>query len=179
MQKSIIAAVRNDREFELALEANVWVVFDLCPNLMTLAGKTEKAHHAGKKLYVHMDFAEGIGKDRCGVEFLNKCGVDGIISTRSALIKLGREYNLTTVQRFFVVDSKSVDTTVETVKNSRPDMIEIMPGIVTKVVASLKGILNMPIICGGLIDDIKEVDTVLSAGATAISTGKTELWNKA
>ncbi len=178
MQKSIIAAVRNDKELDMALDANVWVIFDLCPNLMTLASKAEKVHSVGKKIYIHMDLAEGIGKDRCGIDFVRRCKVDGIISTRSNIIKLGREAGLTTVQRFFIVDSKSVDTTVETVKTSRPDMIEIMPGIVTKVVASLKATLDMPVICGGLIDDVKEIDTVLSAGATAISTGKTELWNR-
>jgi len=178
MQKSIIAAVRNDNEFNMALDANVWVIFDLCPNLITLPQKAEAVHDAGKKLYIHMDLAEGIGKDRCGIDFVRRCKVDGIISTRSNIIKLAREAGLTTVQRFFIVDSKSVDTTVETVKSSKPDMIEIMPGIVTKVVASLKSTLNMPLICGGLIDDVKEIDTVLSAGATAISTGKTELWNR-
>jgi len=178
MQKSIIAAVRSDNELDMALSADVWVIFDLCPNLMTLAQRAETVHNAGKKLYIHMDLAEGIGKDRCGVDFVRRCKVDGIISTRSNIIKLGREAGLSTVQRFFIVDSKSVDTTVETVKTSKPDMIEIMPGIVTKVVASLKATLDMPVICGGLIDDIKEVDTVLSAGATAISTGKAELWNR-
>ena len=178
MQKSIIAAVRNDKELDMAINANVWVIFDLCPNLITLPQKAETVHNAGKKLYIHMDLAEGIGKDRCGIDFVRRCKVDGIISTRSNIIKLAREAGLTTVQRFFIVDSKSVDTTVETVKTSKPDMIEIMPGIVTKVVASLKATLDMPVICGGLIDDAKEIDTVLSAGATAISTGKTELWNR-
>ncbi len=178
MQKSIIAAVRNHSEMELALCANVWVIFDLCPNLMTLAQNAEAVHNAGKKLYVHMDLAEGIGKDRCGIDFVRRCKVDGIISTRSNIIKLGKEAGLSTVQRFFIVDSKSVDTTIETVKTSKPDMIEIMPGIVTKVVASLKATLDMPVICGGLIDDTGEIDTVLSAGASAISTGKTELWNR-
>ena len=178
MQKTIIAAVRNDNELELALKADVWVIFDLSPNLLTLAKKAEMVHSAGKKIFIHIDLAEGIGKDKCGIDFVRRCKVDGIISTRSNIIKMAREAGLTTVQRFFIVDSKSVDTTVETVKSSRPDMIEIMPGIVTKVVASLKATLDMPVICGGLIDDAKEIDTVLSAGATAISTGKTELWNR-
>lgn len=178
MQKTIIAAVRNDSELELALKADVWVIFDLSPNLLTLAKKAEMVHSAGKKIFIHIDLAEGIGKDKCGIDFVRRCKVDGIISTRSNIIKLAREAGLTTVQRFFIVDSKSVDTTVETVKTSRPDMIEIMPGIVTKVVASLKATLDMPVICGGLIDDVREIDSVLSAGATAISTGKTELWNR-
>lgn len=177
MQKSIIAAVRTDKELELALSADVWVIFDLCPNLMTLLQRVEAVHNAGKKLYIHMDLAEGIGKDRCGIDFVKKSKADGIISTRSGIIKMAREAGLATIQRFFVVDSKSLETAVETVKTSKPDMIEIMPGIVTKVVSNLKSALNMPVICGGLIDDVKEIDMVLGAGATAVSTGKSELWN--
>jgi hypothetical protein len=43
-------------------------------------------------------------------------GVDGIISTRTNIIKFARQEGLTTVQRFFIVDSHSVDTTVELVQ---------------------------------------------------------------
>ena len=91
MQKTIIAAVRNDSELELALKADVWVIFDLSPNLLTLAKKAEMVHSAGKKIFIHIDLAEGIGKDKCGIDFVRRCKVDGIISTRSNIIKLARE----------------------------------------------------------------------------------------
>ena len=76
-----------------------------------------------------------------------------------------------TVQRFFIVDSKSVDTTLEAVKAAKPDMIEIMPG------AFLKAVTTTPIIAGGLIDSADEVKRITDGDAFTISTGKPELWS--
>ena len=145
---------------------------------MTLDQVVETVHKAGKKIFLHMDLAEGIGKDKAGMQYVKEKGVDGIISTRVSMIKAAREVGLFTVQRFFIVDSQSVTTTLEGIKASKPDMIEIMPGIVTKVIADLKGKLNIPIIAGGMIDSKMEVRDALLNGATAVSTSHRELWGK-
>ena len=92
------------------------------------------------------------------------------------IIKAARDVGLFTVQRFFAVDSHSIDTTLESIKSSKPDMIEVMPGIATKVIAKLKGQLNIPIIGGGLVDSADEVRAILRSGASAVSTSKRELW---
>ena len=57
-------------------------------------------------------------------------------------------------------------------------MIEIMPGIIPKIIKSLAAEINTPIIAGGLIETEAEISSVLEAGATAISTGNKELWKK-
>lgn len=175
----IIAAVRNERDMEKALQSGVEMIFSLSPDIMTLEKDVESAHAAGKKIFLHMDLAEGIGKDKAGLEYVKMKGVDGIISTRVSMIKTARELGLFTVQRFFIVDSQSVNTTLEGIKASKPDMIEIMPGIVTKVIADLKGKLSIPIIAGGMINSRLEVRDALLSGATAISTSQRELWGKA
>jgi glycerol uptake operon antiterminator len=56
-------------------------------------------------------------------------------------------------------------------------MVEIMPGILPKVIKRLKAQLNMPIVAGGLIDSVDEVTELISSGASAVSTGKKEFWN--
>ncbi len=172
----IIAAVRCEKEFEEALNSNVSIMFDLSPSILTLEEKVNKAHSKKKKLFIHLDLAEGIGKDKEGIKFAKKIGVDGIISTRVNIIKIAREENLFTVQRFFIVDSQSVNTTIEAVKSSKPSMIEIMPGILEKVVKKLKNEINIPIIAGGLIETKAEIKASLDAGASAVSTGKKEFW---
>ena len=40
-------------------------------------------------------------------------GIDGIISTRSNIIAVANDCGLSTVQRFFMIDSRSVDTALE------------------------------------------------------------------
>lgn len=174
----IIAAVRNERDMDKALQSGVQSIFYLSPNILTLDEIVKKVHAAEKKIFLHMDLAEGIGKDRAGIEYVKNRGVDGIISTRVNIIKAAREAGLFTVQRFFIVDSQSVNTTLEGIKASRPDMVEIMPGTVTKVITDLKGKLNIPIIAGGMIESRLEVRDALQGGASAVSTSKRELWGK-
>ena len=174
----IIAAVRNERDMEKALKSEVEIIFYLSPNILTIEKNVRKAHDAGKKIYLHVDLAEGLGKDKVGIEYLKQKDVDGIISTRVNIIKAAREVGLFTVQRFFIVDSQSVNSTLEGIKVSKPDMIELMPGIVTKVIANLKEKLNIPIIAGGMIESRLEVRDALQSGATAVSTSKCELWGK-
>ena len=174
--KNIIAAVRSEEEFTAALEASVDIVFHLMPNIITLKKNADAAHAKGKKMFIHIDFAEGVGKDRYGVLYAKAAGVDGIISTRVNIIKLAREAGVFTVQRFFIVDSRSVDTTVESLKSSKADMIEIMPGVLPKVIENLRNRVNVPIIAGGLIETSEEIRSALEVGAAAVSTGCSKLW---
>lgn len=173
----IIPAVRTDDEFSKAVLTDSELIFDLNPDLFTLKSKVEAAHRAGKKLYIHFDLANGIGKDKSGMLYVKASGVDGIISTRVNVIKMARELGLFTVQRFFIVDSHSIDTTIDSVKTAKPDMIEVMPGIIPKIIENLRHKLSQPIIAGGLIESKNEIELILSSGAAAISTGSKALWN--
>ena len=80
------------------------------------------------------------------------------------------------VQRFFVLDSHSVGTIVDSAKTSKADMIELMPGTVTKVIKQIKAIFDTPIVAGGLIETKEEIDEAYASGVVAVSTGKVELW---
>ena len=176
---SVIAAVRTDEELELAIDSSVKVIFDLNPDLITIAKKVKKVHQADKKLFIHMDLATGIGKDESGIKFAKAIGVDGIISTRVNIIRLAREHEIFSVQRFFAVDSRSIDTTAAAIKSSKPDMVEIMPGLLFKVIKNLCTRIDTPIIAGGLIDSDDEVKGAIESGAAAVSTGKFSLWSLA
>lgn len=173
----IAAAIRTDKELERAMESEVKVIFLLKANILTISDNVKRIHDSGKKAFVHVDFAEGIGKDRAGLQFLFAQNVDGILTTRTNIIKVAKEIGLCTVQRFFIVDSHSVDTAVDSIKLSKPDMIEMMPGVVTRKIAEFSQKVDMPIIAGGLIEDIGEVEEALKAGAVGVSTGNSQLWN--
>lgn len=178
MNKPIAAAIRTERDFSKALRSDVSMVFLLHSNIMTVNQCVKEIHSAGKKAFIHVDFAEGIGKDRFGLEFLAKQGVDGILTTRTNIVKAAKEFDLITVQRFFMVDSHSVGTSVESIKISKPDIIEIMPGIITKKIKEFSEKVDMPIIAGGIVETMEEVRAALDAGATVVSTGEADLWNR-
>jgi len=174
----IIAAVRDDKAFLEALKSKVRIIFDLSPSIESLEEKVEKCQKYDKLFFIHIDLAEGIGKDKAGLKYVKKCGVDGIISTRVQLIKLANDVGLKTVQRTFIVDSQSIDTAISSFK-TKPDMAEIMPGVLSaKVIERICESVDMPVIAGGLIETEEEVDAALLAGATMVSTGKAELWDK-
>ena len=104
-------------------------------------------------------------------------GADGIISTRTQLIRAAHDSGLLAVQRFFILDSKGMHSISETIENTRPDLIEIMPGVIPKALKAVAA-HKIPVIAGGLIETKQEVTAALSADAIAVSTGKKELWNE-
>ena len=170
----VIAAVQ-DTAFEAALDSPAEVIFCLKSNLLTVAEQVRAAHAAGKCIFVHLDLAEGIGKDKVGIAYLASIGADGVISTRTQLVRQAKECGLVAVQRFFALDSKGVESIAETLATAAPDLIEIMPGIAGKVIERFaKG--RVPVIAGGLIQTKKEVTAALDHGAMAVSTGCNELW---
>ena len=170
----VVAAVTDDK-WQAAVESPAQVIFYLSANLLSVAEKVQQAHEAGKFVMVHMDLAEGIGKDRSGIRFLAQCGVDGVISTKAQLIRLAKEQNLITVQRFFALDSKGMESIEEMLRNTNPHLMEIMPGVIGKAISRFKK-CGIPVIAGGLIETKQEVTEALGTGATAVSTGQEQLW---
>ena len=170
----IIAAVRSENEYDLALRSPVQAVFLLSSDVMTLRSLIEKK--GDKKVFVHIDMADGVGKDKKGVELLKSMGVDGIISTKNAMIAYAKERGLITVQRFFIIDSKSVETALDVVKSTKPDFAELMPGVIPRAVKAVTEVSLTPIITGGLIQSKADVVNALSAGAYAVSTASHDLW---
>ena len=170
----VIAAVQENK-FQAALASPVDVIFSLEPHLLTIRERTEQAHAAGKLLFVHLAMAVGIGQDKEGLQYLAECGVDGIISTKGHIIRMAKELGFLTVQRFFALDSQGVSMIQDTLKTNLPHFIEIMPGVIPKIVKKFAA-GPVPIIAGGLIETRQEVTAALSSGALAISTGCKDLW---
>ena len=142
---------------------------------MTVEEKVKEIHAKDKIAFVHIDLSDGIGKDKSGIEFLAKCDVDGIISTRGNLVKYANELGLITVQRFFALDAKGISGIKELSSVSHPDYIEIMPGVIGKIIRQFAN-GPIPVLVGGLIDTKEEIAEAINNGAVAISTSKKELW---
>ena len=171
----VIAAISDDK-WESALQSPVQVLFYLSANLLSVKERIAQAHAAGKFVMVHIDLAEGIGKDSSGIMYLTNCGADGIISTRANMIRQAKNHGLIAIQRVFALDSKGMDSIDEMIRNSNPHLIEIMPGVVEKAILRYSS-GKIPVIAGGLIETKAEVTSALRCGAIAASTGMKELWH--
>ncbi len=173
----IIAAVRTPDALKRACQTDIGTVFILHATLSDLAEQVQFAKNAAKSVYIHADLVEGLSADAAAVRYLRSVtAADGLISTRSTVIRAAKDCGFLTVQRFFAVDSQALEAIERTVSQSHPDCIELMPGILPTVVARLHAKLSMPVIAGGLVETKEQVISLLSAGASGISTGREALW---
>ena len=62
-------------------------------------------------------------------------------------------------------------------RNTPPDMAEVLPGIAPKAIRALCEALNKPVIAGGLVSEPREIALALQAGASAVSVGDEKLWD--
>lgn len=173
----VIMAVKDWEGVERCTQMESKVVFILFGSICNIAEIVKKVREAGKVAIVHMDLIAGLGNKEVAVDFIKQATeVDGIITTRPALIKRGRELGLFTILRFFMLDSMAMENLKKQEEAVSPDMIEILPGVMPKVTKRLVRRLDVPVICGGLIADREDVMSALQAGAVAISSTNTEVW---
>lgn len=173
----IISAVRCKKDFEKALTSKPENIFLLSGNILELMEYISKANEHKKRLFLHMDMIDGLGKDSAAVEFIARLGVFGVISTRGNIIKHANALGLCTVQRFFIVDSRSLTTALETVHQTKPSYAELMPGIVCKAISEFSKEQTL-VIAGGLINTVSEAENAFNMGATAVSTSEYLLWEQ-
>ena len=173
----IIAAIKNDQGLEKVISEDSKVVFVLYGDLMHIADIVRRIHEAGKYAIVHADLISGLGSREIAVDYVKtSVKADGIISTRPAFIRRGKELGLFTVLRFFVFDSLSLENVQKTTAAVQPDVVEILPGIMPKIIRHIASRLHVPLISGGLIMDKSDVMEALAAGAVGVSSTNESVW---
>lgn len=174
----IITAVKNHAEFMQALETENELVFILYGSLQTISGITSKIHEKGKLAIVHMDLIDGLSSQDAAVKFLaDTVKVDGIISTKSSLLRCAKERGLITVQRFFLLDSLSLKKLDLQENFDAVDLVEILPGVMPKIIKKVCLSVCVPVIAGGLIQDKEDVMQALASGAAGVSSTNAAIWN--
>ena len=83
---------------------------------------------------------------------------------------------LLTVQRVFIIDSLSIETAVKASQMINPDAIEIMPGIMPRIISKLTASMDVPVIVGGLVSEKEDVSTAIESGALGVSTSSSKIW---
>lgn len=173
----VIAAVKDMQELERSLESESSVIFLLFGDICSIQEAVQKVKDAGKIAFVHMDLIAGLSSKDISVDFIHKNTLaDGIITTKVPLIKRAKELGLYTVLRFFVIDSLALQNVTKQSAAARPDLIEILPGVMPKVIRKICAQVEIPVIAGGLITDKEDIMSALSAGAVSISTTNEAVW---
>lgn len=99
---------------------------------------------------VHMDLISGLSPKEIAVEFIKEqTEADGIISTKPSLIKKAKEMSMYTVLRVFLLDSMAFENIRQQQHMIKPDFIEVLPGVMPKIIAQISHSVKVPIIAGG------------------------------
>lgn len=173
----VIAAVKDMEGIGQCLESEVKIVFVLFGNMCNIGGIVERVKKADKIALVHIDLIEGLSSHEIAVDYIKKnTRADGIISTRLNMINRAKELSLYTVYRIFVLDSRAYRSIEKQKKQIKADFIEILPGVMPKIIRKISELSSGAVIAGGLINDREDVIDALNAGAISVSTTNQDIW---
>ena len=167
-ENPVIAAVKDATGLSRSMDSDCRIVF---------VEVVSRVHEAGKLAMVHIDLIDGLAARDVAVDFIaESTRADGIISTRSNLVRRAKARGMLAVQRFFMLDSIALVNIEKRLSFEAADAVEILPGAMPKVIRRLAAIVRKPVIAGGLISDKEDVLNALGAGAMAVSSSNPEVW---
>ena len=173
----IITAVKDEQGLEKALKTESPVVFLLFGNICNITGLVDQVKNSGKIAIVHVDLIQGLSSKEVAVDFIHQnTRADGIISTKAPLVRHAMDLGMIGGQRTFLIDSMALETTKKQLLTFQPDFMELMPGVMPKILKTVRGYTEIPLVAGGLISDKKDILAAFDAGADAVSTTREELW---
>lgn len=176
-ENPIIMAIKNNKDLRDSLDSENKIVFVLFGTVESIPHIVKKLKKHGKIVMVHEDLIEGLSSSQLSSAFIkNYTDADGIITTRPQNAAYARQIGLFAILRFFVLDSLSYENVKETVKKANCDLIEILPGIMPKILDDISKRTNIPLVAGGLINEKSDVIDALNANAIAISSSNTDVW---
>lgn len=176
-ENPVIAAVKNNEQLESALVSEAQIIFVLYGDIINIKEISERIEQNNKIGIIHIDLVEGFSNKEIVVKFLkDQTKFHGVISTKAQVIRSAKKHDLIAIQRVFIFDTLSLNT-VKSHMISECDAIEVLPGILPKVLGIISRDSTKPVVAGGLIETKEEVMQALRSGATCVSTTRKEIWD--
>lgn len=173
----VIPALKNETYLEEAIESSSEIVFVIMANIMNIKDIVCRLKKAEKIVYVHIDMIDGISSSNNGVEYIIKeVKPDGIITTKHNIVAFANKNGIKVIQRFFVLDSFSLENTIAHIKENKPSAVEILPGLMPKIIKKINNSVKVPVITGGLVTEKEDIINALAAGAVGVSTTYKNIW---
>ncbi|GAB7388466.1 glycerol-3-phosphate responsive antiterminator [Bacillaceae bacterium] len=173
----IIAAVRDVNRIREASNSPVQSIFLMTGDIFSIEEcvRIARTHH--KSIFLHVDLIKGVANDREGIQYLARCvKPDGVVSTKSQIIRVAKKEGLLAIQHLFMIDTHAFQTGIRNIQESEPHAIELMPGLMPRVIRDLAAVVSVPIVTGGLVKTREEIQAALQSGAVAVAIGDPGLW---
>ena len=173
----VITAVKDESGLEHAMGKDCAIVFILYGTVCNIPKIVEKVKLHKKLAIVHVDLIMGLSSKEVAVDFIKEnTRADGIISTKPGLVKRAMELGLIGGQRAFLIDSIALENVRKQLVSFRPDFMEIMPGMMPKILRQIRDTSSVLLVAGGLLSDKQDIMAAFQAGVDAVSTTKEDLW---
>lgn len=177
-EQRIIPAVRQLKDLEAAFRASQEFIVLMNVHVAMARSIVAQAAQHGKKILLHADLIDGLKSDEHATEFLaQEVRPAGIISTRNNVLLTAKKKGLITIQRFFLLDSLALDNSFVQIEKTKPDYVELLPGIMPAIIRQFAEATKVPVIAGGLIRTEEDIRLALDAGAVAATTSRKPLWS--
>ena len=174
---NIIPAVKSVKGFENFINTDYEYCVLMNMHLSILKRLVEKGHAANKKCLLHLDLINGLSSDEYGAEYaIQSLKVDGLVSTKSSVMKIAKKKKVLAIYRVFLIDNHSLVKSIDRVNDLRPDYVEILPALAYKAITKIKEKVTIPIIGGGLITCKEDIEDCIAAGMVAVTTSDSNLW---
>ncbi|WP_290770506.1 glycerol-3-phosphate responsive antiterminator [Anaerofustis sp.] len=172
----IIASVRNEEEVDRAVKSRAEAIFIIHIDMNHLIEQVKKIKKSGKLVFIHVDLIPGFSSSPLALEYIYKLTKpDGILTTKKSIINKAKSLDLISILRVFVIDSPTIASSSKLIKEVKPDLVEILPGIAPKAIKLIKEKINIPVISGGMIETKEEVIACIKSGAIGVSSSSENL----
>ncbi|TBL75129.1 glycerol-3-phosphate responsive antiterminator [Paenibacillus thalictri] len=175
----MVASIKEPKQIEIALSLKNQLsgVFLLTGHIGVIKGYVDLFNHHDMPVFLHLEKIGGVSTDSYGLDYLAKAiKPTGIVTTKINVVKTAKKLGLVTIQRFFLMDTDGLDNICKSLCQIEPDIVEVMPARIPEMIGEIKKFTALPIITGGLLSERNHIKECLSAGATAVSSSKSELW---
>lgn len=177
INQKVIPAISSVKNFEKFLKTDLEYCAIVNMHISLMKDLVKQAHQENKKCIVHLDLLKGVSKDESGVEYLVQfMKVDGIISTKPLALRTAKKLRVISIQRIFLIDSYSLEKSIELISKTNPDYIEMLPALAYKGIDKIKEYTTIPVIAGGLISTQEDIDHCIERGALAVTTSEKLFW---
>ena len=174
----IIPAVRRPEHLDRAIASRSKVVYLLTGDPENCEAMLQKILAAGKVPIVNLDLLNGFSRDRYAVHYMKRLGALGIISTHLEPLRHALSLGLYGIQRTFLLDTGAMEAIATQLKNTSVHALEVLPApVAPKILLRVQSLSpDLPVVGGGLIQTMKEIEDLLAQGLNAVSTSNPELW---
>ncbi|MDO7906386.1 glycerol-3-phosphate responsive antiterminator [Paenibacillus sp. JX-17] len=175
----ILPAAKNMKQFERLLDSTYTYGIFLDTHVAQLRSIYELARGRNKQMFLHADLVQGLKNDEYAAEYLcQEIRPYGLISTRAGVIQRARQKGIIAIQRMFLLDTIAMEKSYALIEKTRPDYIEVLPGVIPHMIEEVYARTGIPVLAGGLIRTSADVEAALNAGAAAVTTSNKELFRQ-